>query len=928
MEIHPITPDGVYLKLDQTAPETITNGIPLLESSHAAFTDAHQLIDKEYVDDITLGTYFDFYAYDDASDVGGYKEFKLTPSTGIEVEGVVNIPGNATDEAVGARITEDTIDVFDLMTVISSGIFTFHVHLEAATANRLKFYAELYVRDDGDVETLICTTIATDFIGTVCTGYNSHGDIPTSIALEDGDRLVVKGYATNASPAATNLTVAVEGDTATRVNLPGITSPAHHGSLTGLDDVDDHLLYLDLAGARAMTGDLKFDYARDYKFAYSGLAHFGLTSTGADEDMRLQLFAEAGDGVKAVAIDIFGKGTLASTDDYERMIIGWNQTNSQYEIYTHFNGGGFALKPLSFYASGVKDQLLLNIDGTLSMSGALDLTAIAGSFAWTGLSAITMSDEAKAFYIADGHAGAFIISTDEGAVKYLWLDTTNGSEVINLGNGTTDPDLTLLGTGTTSLNDTNIDGDLVVSGTDGTVTAVQFVSDEITTNPTLVSGTYRYNSQTTYDGTIATLGSSTVILAGMALGHTFETALTAQGAGVLYNTGLYGTAKVDSDITAIANGVDIYNSGLNYVADMAGTWDGATNNKNIEGFNRGINAGATLDVVLITGVGRPCVLESSIFYGTMTGSPTLTNNGDADTDLILNYYGLYLDPSPGVATRNGGDQDPVVRTYGIYIAEPTLGIAQADGDVKIYGYYQEAIDDVTDANYGIYLGAVSGATADNNWAIYSAGGDSYLTDDLTIGGTLTVTGGMPYTELSDGTAGELITWAADTTIDTVAAGNSNQVLTSNGAGLAPTFQDVPGGSPTVGYWALTPADIQHTYAPVVADNVNYIVTGADSWTTFVSGYAWAAVHLPHGATITGCKVYADDASEAWTLRRYDNDDAGGLQTLATAHYNAAEVTVSSNNVVNNSLYKYTIALEVVVSDTDTIYGGYVKFTYP
>ena len=36
-----------YLTLDQTTPQTLINGIPLLESTHAAFSDEHQLVDKE-----------------------------------------------------------------------------------------------------------------------------------------------------------------------------------------------------------------------------------------------------------------------------------------------------------------------------------------------------------------------------------------------------------------------------------------------------------------------------------------------------------------------------------------------------------------------------------------------------------------------------------------------------------------------------------------------------------------------------------------------------------------------------------------------------------------------------------------------------------------------------------------------------------------
>ena len=47
--------------------------------------------------------------------------------------------------------------------------------------------------------------------------------------------------------------------------------------------------------------------------------------------------------------------------------------------------------------------------------------------------------------------------------------------------------------------------------------------------------------------------------------------------------------------------------------------------------------------------------------------------------------------------------------------------------------------------------------------------------------------------LADGVDGELITWSASAVADTVAAGTATHVLTSNGAGAAPTFQAAAGG---------------------------------------------------------------------------------------------------------------------------------------
>ena len=53
--------------------------------------------------------------------------------------------------------------------------------------------------------------------------------------------------------------------------------------------------------------------------------------------------------------------------------------------------------------------------------------------------------------------------------------------------------------------------------------------------------------------------------------------------------------------------------------------------------------------------------------------------------------------------------------------------------------------------------------------------------------------GLPYSGLANGTDGELITWDADGAVTTVAVGTADQILTSNGAGLAPTFQNAATG---------------------------------------------------------------------------------------------------------------------------------------
>lgn len=80
------------------------------------------------------------------------------------------------------------------------------------------------------------------------------------------------------------------------------------------------------------------------------------------------------------------------------------------------------------------------------------------------------------------------------------------------------------------------------------------------------------------------------------------------------------------------------------------------------------------------------------------------------------------------------------------------------------------------ANTGELLSATR--TGNRTWTLPDASGEVSL-----LGQTIAIS------ELATGTDGELITWDASGNPAAVAVGTSGQVLTSNGAGAAPTFQD-------------------------------------------------------------------------------------------------------------------------------------------
>lgn len=94
---------GLYLKLDQTTPETIINGIPLLEATRVIDQD-HEIVDKLYADTVQSGGMKSFFFTKTASDVGGmYKAVTTFPPGGIKT-----ITGTAYDgETVIASFITD-----------------------------------------------------------------------------------------------------------------------------------------------------------------------------------------------------------------------------------------------------------------------------------------------------------------------------------------------------------------------------------------------------------------------------------------------------------------------------------------------------------------------------------------------------------------------------------------------------------------------------------------------------------------------------------------------------------------------------------------------------------------------------------------------------------------------------------------------------
>ncbi len=194
----------------------------------------------------------EFFLYNDASDIGGYRQLLVNESTQGQETISVAIPANATlieDFATDSGIPN--------ITFLATGIYSFHIHASSTVIGDkdARIYCEIYTRTDpGGVETLRLTTEESGILTAVNTHYEIHASLPIETTINATDRLVIKVYG-NVEGAGGNPTVSIymEGTTASRIDILGPSFTRDHGSLSGLAD-DDHTQYSLADGSRDYSG--------------------------------------------------------------------------------------------------------------------------------------------------------------------------------------------------------------------------------------------------------------------------------------------------------------------------------------------------------------------------------------------------------------------------------------------------------------------------------------------------------------------------------------------------------------------------------------------------------------------------------------------------------------------------------------------------
>ena len=205
------------LDTDQTTPQTIVNGIPLLDASNEDFTDQDEIVNKRYVDSalVTVGTRFYML---DAADAGvaAYKATSLSASA----EATANVSASANAEA--DTLIEEWISPTGLdWTTLQQGVYDLNAFVEKTAGNRdVRVFWRFYERKTDTSEVLIATSNLGDLV-TDKERQRLYATLSADYTPDAGSRLVGKVYMnTDGGSQNTTCVVYYRGDEDSHWQIP------------------------------------------------------------------------------------------------------------------------------------------------------------------------------------------------------------------------------------------------------------------------------------------------------------------------------------------------------------------------------------------------------------------------------------------------------------------------------------------------------------------------------------------------------------------------------------------------------------------------------------------------------------------------------------------------------------------------------------
>lgn len=337
--------------------------------------------------------------------------------------------------------------------------------------------------------------------------------------------------------------------------------------------------------------------------------------------------------------------------------------------------------------------------------------------------------------------------------------TTNGGSELNLGvNATTIGKVKMFG---------NTSGDVTiqpaaVAGT-ATVQTLPATTGTLVNRVTTSAGVSASNSDGALTFTLGAITPTTVN------GHTFTTG-SSTFAGTAAQTYTFPTTTATlarTDAAQTFTGIQTFSTPIaaTSVATMTASVGGGvpTPPNNTTTFLRGDGTFAAPSIAhsALTGLANDDHTQYALLLG-RSGGQTLSGGTAASNTLTLNST---TNATKGDVVLNGSG-GPVVIGGGI--ASSAIRFMEPSAGGTSYVEFQAT---ALAGNVSFIL-----PTADAAGVWKSDGGGGLSIAKLAV------------SDLANGTDGELITWSSTGTPTTVAVGTSGQVLTSNGAGAAPTFQ--------------------------------------------------------------------------------------------------------------------------------------------
>ena len=287
---------NTYLNLDQTTPQTIANGIPLMITEVDGEGPGSQLVNMDFVDLAVSSLELSEFFHDDADALGGlYWIMDETEDTA----GTVVSAGVPTGAAVNIFnfLTPDGKPALDRLL---RGRYRCHAHLlrSASITRDVSVYYELWKRESiglGGDETLLDTS-ETIAITTDPTQYEIHLVLADELSILVTDRILIKWYAIVTGAGGVNPTITMS---------TGATNNSHFS--VNVNSLGLSTIYVPQSLATA---------ANDFIVA-SGLGVFAkksLTETGSllEGDMEHDNLQGGHQDVKTTASPTWENATLTS----------------------------------------------------------------------------------------------------------------------------------------------------------------------------------------------------------------------------------------------------------------------------------------------------------------------------------------------------------------------------------------------------------------------------------------------------------------------------------------------------------------------------------------------------------------------------------------------------------------------------------------